>query len=538
MYIPDLGGATDVEVIELSVAVGDTVSEGDSLIVLETDKASMEIPADQDGTITVMHVTLGDSCNQGDPLLDLTTVKPIDDQSDISPEATSTLAPEPTVAEPVAVSNEGQAPTAKNEPKTVRVPELGGLSNVEVIEVAVQIGAELLAGDVILVLETDKASMEIPSPCVGQITELLVQEGAQINEGDPIAIMNVAEMGVLESPEQQTQPMPKQSLKQQAQAMSQASVQPALTTKTAQAHADHGTLKSVYAGPAVRMLARKLGVDLTQVVGSGPKNRLLKEDIHDFVKQRLNQPQSNAIESLPIIDFSQFGPIERVKMSKIHRLTARNMTRSWLNVPHVTQFDHADITDLEAFRKDMKSEAEQRSVRLTLLPFILKACAQALRQYPQFNMSLDSDDEHLVYKHYVHIGVAVDTRAGLVVPVLQNVDQKTIWQLADEVTAVVQKAQDEKLVPKDMQGGCFTISSLGSIGGSAFTPIVNTPEVAILGISKAEIQPRWDGSVFQPRLMMPLSLSYDHRAVNGADSARFTTYLAQVLADIRHLLMG
>jgi pyruvate dehydrogenase E2 component (dihydrolipoamide acetyltransferase) len=286
------------------------------------------------------------------------------------------------------------------------------------------------------------------------------------------------------------------------------------------------------------MLARKLGIDLTQVVGSGPKNRLLKEDIHDFVKQRLNQPQSHAIESLPLIDFSQFGPIERVKMRKIHRLTARNMTRSWLNVPHVTQFDHADITDLEAFRKDMKSEAEKRGVRLTLLPFMLKACAQALRQYPQFNMSLDADDEHLVYKHYVHIGVAVDTKSGLVVPVLQNVDQKTIWQLADEVTAVVQKAQNEKLVPKDMQGGCFTISSLGSIGGSAFTPIVNTPEVAILGISKAEIQPRWDGSIFQPRLIMPLSLSYDHRAVNGADSARFTTYLAQVLADIRHLLMG
>ncbi len=533
MYIPDLGGATDVEVIELSVAVGDTVSEGDSLIVLETDKASMEIPADQDGTITVMHLALGDSCSQGDPLLDFTTVKPMDDQSDTSPKAISTLAPETIVA-----SNEDQALTAKNESKTVRVPELGGVSNVEVIEVAVQIGAELLAGDVIVVLETDKASMEIPSPYAGQITELLVQEGIQINEGDAIAIMNVAETGGVEPPEQQAQPMPQESLKQQGQVISQAPVQTALTAKTTRTHADHGTLKSVHAGPAVRMLARKLGVDLTQVVGSGPKNRLLKEDIHDFVKHRLNQPQSNAIESLPLIDFSQFGPIERVKMRKIHRLTARNMTRSWLNVPHVTQFDHADITDLEAFRKDMKSEAEKRGVRLTLLPFMLKACAQALRQYPQFNMSLDADDEHLVYKHYVHIGVAVDTKSGLVVPVLQNVDQKTIWQLADEVIAVVQKAQNEKLVPKDMQGGCFTISSLGSIGGSAFTPIVNTPEVAILGISKAEIQPRWDGSIFQPRLIMPLSLSYDHRAVNGADSARFTTYLAQVLADIRHLLMG
>ena len=494
IYMPDLGGATDVEVIEISVAVGDTVSQGDPLIVLETEKASMEIPAVQDGIITEMHVKLGDKCSHGDPLLDLTTAKSIDDKLNTNSESTATLIPDPMAAEPLVVLSEEQALTTRNEIKTVRVPELGEVSNAEVIEVAVQIGSELSAGDVILVLETDKASMEIPVPFAGKITELLVQEGTKINEGDAIATMSVsiAEVGLLEHTEKKSE------------AMSETPLQSTQTPKMAGIHADHDQLKSVYAGPGARMLARKLGVDLTQVVGSGPKNRLLKEDIHDFVKQRLNQSQPPLIESEPNIDFSKFGPIERVKMSKVHRLTARNMTRSWLKVPHVTQFDHADITDLEGFRKEMRLESEQRGCRLTLLPFILKACAQALRQYPQFNMSLDSDEEHLVYKNYVHIGVAVDTRVGLVVPVLHNVDEKTIWQLADELTVVVQKSQDEKLAPKDMQGGCFTISSLGSIGGSTFTPIVNTPEVAILGISKAEIQPRWDGNVFQP-LMLRLS---------------------------------
>ena len=247
--------------------------------------------------------------------------------------------------------------------------------------------------------------------------------------------------------------------------------------------------------------------------------------------------QGHGIEQPPAIDFSQFGSIDRIKMTKVQRITAQNMTRSWLNVPHVTQFDHADITDLEVFRKGLKAEAELKGTKVTPLPFMLKACAMALRQYPQFNVSLDNDGEHIVQKHYINIGIAVDTPAGLMVPVIRDVDQKSIWQLAEEVIAMGAKAKDKKLMPADMQGGCFTISSLGGIGGTAFTPIVNTPEVAILGVSKADMQPRWDGTEFQPRLMMPLCLSYDHRAVNGADAARFTQYLAKVLGDIRHLVM-
>jgi pyruvate dehydrogenase E2 component (dihydrolipoamide acetyltransferase) len=278
------------------------------------------------------------------------------------------------------------------------------------------------------------------------------------------------------------------------------------------------------------------------VPATGPRDRLLKEDVQAFVKQQMQQPaaqsmQGHGIEQPPAINFSQFGSIDRIKMTKVQRITAQNMTRSWLNVPHVTQFDHADITDLELFRKGLKAEAALKGTKVTPLPFMLKACAMALRQYPQFNVSLDNDGEHIVQKHYINIGIAVDTPAGLMVPVIRDVDQKSIWQLAEEVIAMGAKAKDKKLMPADMQGGCFTISSLGGIGGTAFTPIVNTPEVAILGVSKADMQPRWDGSEFQPRLMMPLCLSYDHRAVNGADAARFTQYLAKVLGDIRHLVM-
>jgi pyruvate dehydrogenase E2 component (dihydrolipoamide acetyltransferase) len=290
------------------------------------------------------------------------------------------------------------------------------------------------------------------------------------------------------------------------------------------------------------MLARELGVELAGVAATGPKNRIVKEDVQAFVKLSLQRvatatTQGQGIEQPPAIDFSQFGEVDKIKMSKIQRITAKNMTRSWLNVPHVTQFDHADITELEVFRKGLKVEAEKKGTKVTPLPFMLKACAMALRQFPQFNVSLDNDGEHMIQKHFVNIGVAVDTPAGLVVPVIRDVDKKSIWELSAEVIEMGAKAKSKKLMPADMQGGCFTISSLGGIGGTAFTPIVNTPEVAILGVSKAEMQPCWDGSQFEPRLMMPLCLSYDHRAVNGADAARFTQYLAKVLGDIRHLVM-
>jgi len=374
------------------------------------------------------------------------------------------------------------------------------------------------------------------------VLSISVEEGAKVNVGDTIAVLvsnggvekpevvaPVAEVAELVAPAAQVVKVMTPSV----------ALEPVIQEPVVASVIASGT---AHAGPSVRMLARELGVDLSQVAPTGPRSRVLKEDIQAFVKQKLHQPatsamQGHGIEQPPAIDFSQFGEVDRIKMSKIKRITAENMTRSWLNVPHVTQFDHADITELEVFRKGLKAEAELKGIKVTPLPFILKACAMALLQYPQFNVSLDNDGEHIIQKNYINIGVAVDTPAGLMVPVIRDVDKKSIWQLSEEVIAMGAKAKSKKLMPADMQGGCFTISSLGSIGGTAFTPIVNTPEVAILGVSKAEIQPRWSGNEFEPKLMMPLSLSYDHRAVNGADAARFTQYLAKLLGDIRHLIM-
>ena len=432
------------------------------------------------------------------------------------------------------------------------MPDLGGAVDVEVIEISVKVGDELAEGDSLIVLETDKASMEIPVDFDGTVLDIKVAEGSKLNVGDTIAVLVTKAKQAVAAP---SAPQAKAPEAPQASVAPVATVTPAATAAVVEAQApvtapvsqvpatNAATASATaHAGPAVRMLARELGVDLTLVTATGPRDRLLKEDIQAFVKQKMQQPagqslQGHGIEQPPAIDFSQFGDIDRVKMSKVQRITAQNMTRSWLNVPHVTQFDHADITELEQFRKGLKAEAELKGTKVTPLPFMLKACAMALREYPQFNVSLDNDGEHMVHKHYVNIGIAVDTPAGLMVPVIRDVDKKSIWQLSEEVIAMGAKAKAKKLMPADMQGGCFTISSLGGIGGTAFTPIVNTPEVAILGVSKADMQPRWDGSQFEPRLMMPLSLSYDHRAVNGADAARFTQYLAKVLGDIRHLIM-
>ena len=553
MMIPDLGGAENVEVIEICVAVGDVVSEGDSIIVVETDKASMEIPASNAGTIKNIVLKEGDTCSQGDVMVEVEAADVLGEAAVVSD---AVLTPEVEAQAEIKVeveavdggmSNVVVESVVETSERFALVPDLGGAADVEVIEVSVKVGDELAEGDSLVVLETDKASMEIPVAFAGSVLEIKVAEGDKVNVGDTIAVlMSKAEalvepsevvLQVAVEPEVLVAPLvqAKQAVAANpAPAQAQASVAPDGVAVVANSAA--------HAGPAVRMLARELGVDLAQVASTGPRDRVLKEDIQAFVKQKLQQPaapsmQGQGIAQPPEIDFSQFGAIDRVKMSKIKRITAQNMTRSWLNVPHVTQFDHADITELEVFRKGLKAEAEQRGTKVTPLPFMLKACAMALLEYPQFNVSLDNDGEHIVEKHYVNIGVAVDTPSGLMVPVIRDVDKKSIWQLSEEVIAMGAKAKAKKLLPADMQGGCFTISSLGSIGGTAFTPIVNTPEVAILGVSKAEMQPRWNGVEFEPRLMMPLSLSYDHRAVNGADAARFTQYLGKLLGDIRHLVM-
>ncbi|MGY8907906.1 MAG: dihydrolipoyllysine-residue acetyltransferase [Pseudomonadales bacterium] len=553
MMIPDLGGAENVEVIEICVAIGDVVSEGDSIIVVETDKASMEIPASNAGTIKNIVLKEGDTCSQGDVMVEMEAADVLGEASVVSG---AVLTPEVEAqaeikAEVEAVdggmSNVVVESIVETSERFALVPDLGGAADVEVIEVSVKVGDELAEGDSLVVLETDKASMEIPVAFAGSVIEIKVVEGDKVNVGDAIAVLTSKTEALVE-PSEVVLPVavePEVLVVPVVQAKQAVAAAPALAQTQASVVPDVVAVvanSAAHAGPAVRMLARELGVDLAQVASTGPRDRVLKEDIQAFVKQKLQQPaapsmQGQGIAQPPEIDFSQFGAIDRVKMSKIKRITAQNMTRSWLNVPHVTQFDHADITELEVFRKGLKAEAEQRGTKVTPLPFMLKACAMALLEYPQFNVSLDNDGEHIIEKHYVNIGVAVDTPSGLMVPVIRDVDKKSIWQLSEEVIAMGAKAKAKKLLPADMQGGCFTISSLGSIGGTAFTPIVNTPEVAILGVSKAEMQPRWNGAEFEPRLMMPLSLSYDHRAVNGADAARFTQYLGKLLGDIRHLVM-
>ncbi len=545
MMIPDMGGAQSVEVIEVCVAVGDVIDEGDSIIVVETDKASMEIPASSAGTIKTILLKEGDTCSMGDVMIKVE----VDGETATNAQATSTKAEE--VAAPVTkvevespatvlAAKEPESASPATSERLALVPDLGGATDVEIIEISIKVGDELADGDSLVVLETDKASMEIPINFAGTVVDIKVAEGGKVNVGDTIAVV-MASSGEVVKAEEPVAPV--EAPRVTSVTKVEEVVAPVkIPAPKVSAAAPIGVGSAAHAGPAVRMLARELGVDLGQVSATGPRGRVLKEDVQVFVKQKMLQPALSAgqgvgIEQPPAIDFSQFGEVDHIKMSKIKRVTAQNMTRSWLNVPHVTQFDHADITELEVFRKGIKAEAEKKGTKVTPLPFMLKACAMALREFPQFNVSLDNDGERIIQKHYVHIGVAVDTPAGLMVPVIRDVDKKSIWQLSEELITMGAKAKDKKLMPADMQGGCFTISSLGSIGGTAFTPIVNTPEVAILGVSKAEMQPRWNGSEFEPRLMMPLSLSYDHRAVNGADAARFTQYLGKLLSDIRHLVM-
>ena len=433
----------------------------------------------------------------------------------------------------------------------VVVPDIGGAEDAEVIELLVAVGDEVAVEQSLIVLESDKASMEIPSTLAGTIVELMVAVGDQLAEGAPLIRVEVTEQAgeaaVAEAPQDNSdsgdaQPTAIDTPAEEAPAVAVAAEQspppvPAVAVPPTQ-HSEG----EFYAGPAVRKLAREFGVQLTRVTGTGPLGRILKEDLHKFVQQSLDGGGAGAVAGagipvVPEVDFARFGDVVVEERSKLDKLTAANMHRSWLNVPHVTQFDEADITELEEFRAGLKAEAESRGTRLTPLPFLLKACAVALRDNPKLNSSLARSGEDIVYKHYIHIGMAVDTPAGLVVPVIRDVDKKTIWQLADEVSVMAEKARDRKLAPADMQGGCFTISSLGAIGGTGFTPIVNTPEVGILGVSRAAIKPLWDGAEFMPRKLLPLALSYDHRVVNGGDGGRFLSRIVSLLSDIRQLSM-
>lgn len=442
----------------------------------------------------------------------------------------------------------------------VRVPDLGGADEVEVIEIPVKVGDQVALDDTMVVLESEKATMELPAPFAGRIVKILVTEGDKITaEGVPIMELEVeaestvaGETEAIPSPSQElTDPdltrKPESNVQAKAETKSKPQLvpnKPASTPVADDITTADNTATDVYAGPYVRRLARELGVDLSRVPGSGPRQRIIKEDVQKFVKQRIANSQNagspgsgGAIPSVPDIDFTKFGDIETLAMSKIAKLTAANMQRSWLNVPHVTQFDDADITELEEFRQSLKAEGDRRGVKITPVPFLLKACALALQENSVLNRALHSDGQHFVQKNYFNIGMAVDTPKGLMVPVIRDVNQKGIWELATEIFELADKARAGKLTVNDMQGGCFTVSSLGAIGGRGFTPIVNTPEVAILGVSKAAIQPVWNGAEFAPRKLLPLALSYDHRAVNGGDGGRFMTRLVELLSDIRGMVM-
>lgn len=558
--VPDIGGAENVEIIEINVAVGDSVNADQDLLVLETDKATMEIPCPQAGKILALLVKVGDKVSEGSAILELESSDSADTEQNKAEPATAAQAP--AQAAPVAEINAGAADASAIDSSAADsveslidlvVPDLGGASEVTVIELCVQPGDNLNADDSLIVLESDKASMDIPAPVSGTLKELLINIGDKVKEGQVYGrLLTQAQQGSAATAQQASaQPALNKAVENApaptAAAVSAASVAatPVAAVSETTNSAEKTDIHNVYAGPSSRRLARQLGVDLTKVKGTGDRSRITKDDIRDYVKALVKQAESgvaavtsgSGIPAVPAVDFAQFGEIELQPMSKIKKVTAANMSRNWLNVPHVTQFDEADITDLDAFRASMKAEAEKQGVKLTPLPFLIKAAASALTLEPSFNVSLHHDGEHMVQKHYVHIGIACDTPNGLMVPVLRDADKKGIYQIAREASELIEKARNGKLKPNEMQGGCFTISSLGAMGGTGFTPIVNAPEVAIMGVSKAQIKPQWNGKEFVPRNMLPLAVSYDHRAINGADCGRFFTTLVALLSDVRRLIL-
>jgi len=528
--VPDIGSG-EGEVIELMVKVGERIEAEQSLLTLESDKASMDIPAPKAGVVKSLKVKLGDRLKQGDPLLEL--------EAEDSSNATPLAAPAATA--PLAQSAPATVPEATETVQDICVPDIGSAGKARVIELLVKAGDSIEAEQGLITLESDKASMEIPSPAAGVVQSLHVQLDSEVGTGELILKLRTAgaASAAVSTPASAAPAMPAAAPAQQAAAVAAKPAEPVAEVVTSNA--------KVHAGPAVRLLAREFGVPLAEVSGTGPKGRILKEDVQAYVKARLQQAKTApeparvtdgaGIPPIPAVDFAQFGEVEEVPLTRLMQIGAANLHRSWLNVPHVTHFESADITELEAFRIAQKAAAEKAGVKLTLLPLLLKACAHLLAEMPDFNSALAPSGKALIRKKYLHLGFAVDTPDGLLVPVIRNVGQKGLLQLAAEASQLADKARKKKLSADEMQGACFTITSLGHIGGTGFTPIVNAPEVAILGVNKASMQPVWDGKGFAPRLMLPLSLSYDHRVINGVAAARFSLRLAQVLADIRTILL-
>ncbi|XQA75773.1 dihydrolipoyllysine-residue acetyltransferase [Xanthomonas sacchari] len=574
--VPDIGDYSDVPVIEVLVAVGDTVKKDQSLVTLESDKATMEVPSPFAGVVKEVKVKVGDSLSEGKVVALIEVAEGGASAAHAAPAAAkATPAPAQQAAAPAATPAQNAvkpAPAAAAATGVVeaRVPDIGDYSDVPVIEVLVAVGDTVKKDQGLVTLESDKATMEVPSSVAGVVKELKVKVGDSLSEGKLVALIEVAGSDAdapaasAVQPSAETgggvEPVPASSApdklaqREIAQATAPAkAAAPSATQSSPPVAFDADSVlpqKVPYASPAVRVFARELGVDLFQVSGSEQGGRITKDDVQRYVKAALSGAAPAAAGAAPAaggnglnllpwpkVDFAKFGEVEVKPLSRIKKISGSNLARNWAMIPHVTQFEQADITDLEALRVALNKENEKAGIKLTMLAFLLKASAAALKQFPEFNASLDASGENLTLKKYFHIGFAADTPNGLVVPVIRDVDKKGVVELARESGELAKKARDGKLGPADMSGGCFSISSLGGIGGTAFTPIVNAPEVAILGVSKSSIQPVWNGKEFAPKLMLPLSLSYDHRVIDGAAAARFTTYLSQVLADMRRVLL-
>ncbi|CAP43360.1 dihydrolipoyllysine-residue acetyltransferase [Bordetella petrii] len=555
--VPDIGDFKEVEVIEVLVSEGDTIQAEQSLITVESDKASMEIPASSGGVVKSVKVKVGDKVAEGKVILEVEAGEAAGaDQAPASPDKADAAAKQPSSGD--APKTQGQtveAPDVKPAADAgkgaggiaeITVPDIGDFKEVEVIEVMIAVGDTIKPEQSLITVESDKASMEIPASAGGVVKEVKVKVGDKVAKGTAIAVVE-GQGGAQAEPQKAQAPAQAQE-QQPSGAASASAAAPAPAAKPAPAAAleDPGLKPGQlpHASPSVRKFARELGVNLSKVKGSGPKDRITADDVRAFVKQALAAPAAAAggadgaalgLLPWPKVDFTKFGPVEAKPLSRIKKISGANLHRNWVMIPHVTNNDEADITDLEALRVTLNKENEKAGIKVTMLAFLIKAVVAALKKFPEFNASLDGDQ--LVYKQYYHIGFAADTPNGLVVPVIRDADKKGILEIAKEMGELSKKARDGKISPAEMQGGCFSISSLGGIGGTHFTPIINAPEVAILGVSRSAHKPVWDGKQFVPRLIVPLSLSYDHRVIDGAAAARFNAYLGQLLADFRRIVL-
>lgn len=526
VLIPDIGSFKDVPILEIYVKEGDKVDLETPLLSLESDKATMDVPSPYKGTVKEIKVKLKDKMSKDMKVMIIEVVE----EKELS---------KPVVSASATTNLSNSDSTSVQKEQKVLVPDIGNFKNVPIVDIYVKVGDKIEKETALISLESDKATMDIPSPSAGIVKEIYVKLKDKVSKDSPILLLELSEStssSKIDTSKKEdvvaTKSESQSVVNQQEKSTTIYSPEPVHSTS------------NPYASPSIRKFARELGVDLRYIKGTGQKSRIQREDVQNFVKNAMksmptgeSKSSGSGIPSIPSIDFSQFGAIEIKELSRIKKLSGQNLHRSWLNVPHVTQFDEADITELENFRKENTEDVKKKGYKLTLLSFLIKASVYALKTYPEFNSSLSSDLESLVYKKYYHIGVAVDTIDGLVVPVVKNADQKSILDIAKELDVISSKARDKKLSIQDMQGASFTISSLGGIGGTAFTPIVNAPEVAILGVSKSSMKPIYKDGQFIPRLMLPLSLSYDHRVIDGALAARFTSLLSAVLTDIRKILL-